>query len=80
MNNINFKKCAFHFMIWILIINVISFDLTISYTSLFNEQNNTGGVLFYFRILVTSLLLLSFIFIILTASRKRKRITNIGLQ
>ena len=64
MNNINFKKWAFHFMIWVLIINIISFYLTISYTSIFNEGDNTAEVLFYFGILGTVLLLLSLIFII----------------
>jgi uncharacterized membrane protein len=73
MNNINFKKWAFHFMIWILIINIISFCLTISYTSLFNEGDNTAEVLFYFGILGTVLLLLSLIFIILSTIKKEKK-------
>lgn len=73
MNNINFKKWAFHFMIWILIINIISFYLTISYTSLFNEGDNTAEVLFYFGILGTVLLLLSLIFIIFSTIKKEKK-------
>ncbi|MBC3760055.1 MULTISPECIES: hypothetical protein [Flavobacteriaceae] len=73
MNNINFKKWAFHFMIWILIINIISFYLTISYTSIFNEGDNTAQVLFYFGILGTVLLLLSLIFIIFSTIKKEKK-------
>ena len=73
MNDINFKKWAFHFMIWILIINIISFYLTISYTSIFNEGDNTAEVLFYFGILGTVLLLLSLIFIILSTVKKEKK-------
>ena len=73
MNNINFKKWAFHFMIWILIINIISFYLTISYTSIFNEGNNTSEVLFYFGILGTVLLLVSLIFIIISTIKKEKK-------
>lgn len=73
MNNINFKKWAFHFMIWIFIINVISFYLTISYTSIFNEGDNTAEVLFYFGILGTVLLLLSLIFIIFSTIKKEKK-------
>ena len=73
MKNINFKKWAFHFMIWILIINIISFYLTISYTSLFNEGDNTAEVLFYFGILGTVLLLLSLIFIIFSTIKKEKK-------
>ena len=73
MNNINFKKWAFHFMIWILIINVISFYLTIRYTSIFNEGDNTAEVLFYFGILGTVLLLLSLIFIIFSSIKKETK-------
>ena len=73
MNNINFKKWAFHFMIWILIINIISFYLTISYTSIFNEGDNTAQVLFYFGILGTILLLLSLIFIIFSTIKKEQK-------
>lgn len=73
MNNINFKKWAFHFMIWVLIINIISFYLTISYTSIFNEGDNTAEVLFYFGILGTILLLLSLIFIIFSTIKKEKK-------
>lgn len=73
MNNINFKKWAFHFMIWILIINVISFYLTVSYTSLFNEFNNTGQILLYLGILATVLLFMSLIFIIISSIKKEKK-------
>ncbi|WP_225034659.1 hypothetical protein [Winogradskyella sp. SM1960] len=73
MNTINFKKWAFHFMIWILIINVISFYLTVSYTSLLNEFNNTGQILLYLGILATVLLFMSLIFIIISSIKKEKK-------
>ncbi|NRD20946.1 hypothetical protein HNV08_12890 [Winogradskyella eckloniae] len=73
MNSINFKKWAFHFMIWIVIINVISFYLTISYTSIFNAGGNTAEVIFHFGILGTVLLLLSLIFIIFSSIKKEKK-------
>ncbi|MCH3884896.1 hypothetical protein [Tenacibaculum aquimarinum] len=73
MNNVNFKKWAFHFMIWIIIINIISFYLTISYNSLFNGQDNTGEVLLYFGIIGIILLLLSLVFIILSSIKKEKK-------
>ncbi|MFY8186954.1 MAG: hypothetical protein ACOVLC_03235 [Flavobacterium sp.] len=73
MNNINFKKWAFHFMIWSLIINIISFYLTISYTSVFNEGGNTTEALFYFGILGTVLLLLCLIFVIFSTIKKEKK-------
>ena len=73
MNNINFKKWAFHFMIWIIIINIISFYLTISYNSLFNGQDNTGEVLLYFGIIGIILLLLSLVFIILSSIKNEKK-------
>jgi small-conductance mechanosensitive channel len=73
MNSVNFKKWAFHFMIWIIIINIITIYLTISYTSIFNTQNNTGEILLYFGIIATILLLLSITFIILSSIKKEKR-------
>jgi uncharacterized membrane protein len=73
MNNVNFKKWAFHFMIWIIIINIISFYLTISYNSLFNGQDNTGEVLLYFGIIGIILLLLSLVFIILSSIKNEKK-------
>ncbi len=70
---INFKKWAFHFMIWVLIINLISFYLTISYTNLFYEENNTLEVLFYFGVLATILIVLSLIFIVISSIKKEKK-------
>lgn len=73
MNNINFKKWAFHFMIWIVVINIISFYLTISYTRLFNGKDNTGEILLYLGIISTILLGLSLIFIVLSSRKKEKK-------
>ena len=65
MNSVNFKKWSFHFMIWIIIINIISFYLTIGYM---NEE-----ALLYFGIIATILLVLSLIFIILSSIKKEKK-------
>jgi len=73
MNSINFKQWAFQFMIWILIINVISFYLTISYTSIFNEGDKSLEILSFLGIIGTVLLLLSLIFIILSSIKKEKK-------
>lgn len=73
MSNINFKKWAFHFMIWIIIVNIISFYLTINYVDLFNEQDNTGEVLFYIGIIGVILLLLCSIFIVLSSINKEEK-------
>ncbi|MFK5982373.1 MAG: hypothetical protein QM499_05605 [Flavobacteriaceae bacterium] len=73
MNNINFKKWAFRFMVWIIIINIISYYLTISYTNFFNEQANTAETLFYLGIIGTFLLFLSLIFIVLSSINKEKK-------
>jgi uncharacterized membrane protein YhdT len=73
MNSINFKKWAFRFTIWILILNIITFYLTINYVDFPGVKNNTGLTLFYFGILGSILLLLSIIFVIFSTIKKEKR-------
>ena len=73
MDSINFKKWAFHFMIWILIIKVITLYLTSNNTSIFHSGNNTAEAYFYFGILETVLLLLCLIFIIISSIKKEKK-------
>jgi hypothetical protein len=73
MDKINFKKWAFHFMIWIMIINGIVFYLTITHVNLFNMQDNTGEVILRLGLVATLLLVLSLLFIILSLVKKEKR-------
>lgn len=73
MGKINFKKWALHFTIWILIINIISFCLTINYVDFPNIENNTGRALFYFEIITSILLILTVIFIVMSSVKKEKR-------
>lgn len=73
MNKIDFKKWSFRFTIWNLIINIISFYLTIDYSNLIGMENNPGLTLFYLRILGYIFLLLTIIFIIISTSKKEKK-------
>ena len=73
MNNVNFKQWAFHSTIWIAIINIASFYLTITYVNFSGVTNNTGQVLFYFGILSTLLLLLNIVFIVISSVRNEKK-------
>lgn len=73
MDKINFKKWAFHFMIWIIIINSVVAYLTATYFNLSNSYNNTGEVITRLGILATLLLGLTLLFIILSSVKKEKR-------
>lgn len=73
MDRINFKKWAFHFIIWVFIINIISFYLTVNYVNISGVENNTGLTIFFFAILASILLLLGIIFIIISTIKKEKR-------
>ncbi|MEP0214666.1 MAG: hypothetical protein ABJD66_15720 [Cellulophaga sp.] len=71
MNSINFKKWAFHFSVWVVIINIITFYYKISYSSLFNTYNLDR--LFYLGALATLMLLLAIIFLVISTIKKEKR-------
>jgi CDP-diglyceride synthetase len=73
MKKINFKKWAFRFIVWILIINIITFYLTINYVDFPGVENNTGLNLFYLGILSGILMILSVIFVIMSSVKKEKR-------
>jgi CDP-diglyceride synthetase len=73
MKKINFKKWAFRFTIWILIINIITFYMTINYVDFQSFEKNTGLNLFYFGILNGILMILSVIFVIMSSVKKEKR-------
>ncbi|PKB42645.1 hypothetical protein AX016_0813 [Cellulophaga sp. RHA19] len=71
MNRISFKKWAFHFSVWVVIINIITFYNQINYSSLFNTYSVDR--LLYLGILSTLLLLLTIIFIVISTIKKEKR-------
>ncbi|MEP0265866.1 hypothetical protein [Dokdonia sp.] len=73
MDKVNFKKWAFHFMIWIIIINIITVYLLTTSASLFNTNHNTGEVVLRLGLVATLLLVLSLLFIILSLVKKEKR-------
>lgn len=73
MNRINFKKWAFHFTIWIMIINIITIYNIINYTNFPGVADNMGLRLFLLGILSTILLLLSIAFIIISSIKKEER-------
>ncbi|TVZ08277.1 hypothetical protein JM80_0761 [Cellulophaga sp. RHA_52] len=71
MKRISFKKWAFHFSVWVIIINIITFYNEISYSSVFNIYNLDR--LLYLGILSTLMLLLAIIFLVISAIKKEKR-------
>jgi heme/copper-type cytochrome/quinol oxidase subunit 3 len=77
MNKISYKKWAFRFTIWILIINLVTFFvafyLTVSYEDFPGVENNSGLNLVYLEILSSIILLLSVIFIIISSVKKERR-------
>lgn len=73
MDRINFKKWAFRFTIWIIIINIVVTYLVVTYVDLFNTYDNTGEVILRLGLVATFLLVLSFLFIIISIVKKEKR-------
>ncbi|SFC42632.1 hypothetical protein SAMN04489722_102402 [Algibacter lectus] len=73
MKEISFKKWAFHFIIWILVLNVIIIYLTISLVDFPGLENNTISVLLYLGILANILLFLSIVFIVISSIRNEKK-------
>ncbi len=73
MNKIIFKNWAFRFMIWIIIINMIVFYLTINYVNFPGVENNTDSTLLYLEVISIVLMFLALAFIIMSMIRKEKR-------
>lgn len=73
MNQINFKKWAFRFTIWILILNIIIAYLVINYVHFPGVENNTELRLSLFNMLSTILLILGVTFIISSTIKKEKK-------
>lgn len=74
-NNINFKKWAFHFIIWVVIINLIVSYLTATYVNseMFGIEDNTRAVMLALGIVATVLLALSLFFILASIIRKEQK-------
>ncbi|WP_299157040.1 hypothetical protein [uncultured Tenacibaculum sp.] len=73
MNKINFKKWAFRFTIWLLILNTAIAYLIINHTDFPGVENNTGIRILFFSILSTILLILCITFIIISTIRKEQK-------
>ena len=73
MNKFNFKKWAFRFTIWVLIINLTNFFLTVNYVDFPEIENNIGLTLFYFGALSIILTLLSVVFIVVSSIKKEDK-------
>jgi len=67
MDNISFKKWAFHFIIWFFLIKIILFCLRKAHIILVDESR------LGFQILELSLIVLCFLFIILSSVKKEKK-------
>lgn len=73
MNIINFKKWAFHSTIGNVIINIMTFYVTLNHVDFPGVENNMSLTLFYFGMLSIILLLFSIIFSVLSIVKKEKR-------
>ncbi|SFW56255.1 hypothetical protein [Cellulophaga fucicola] len=73
MNEINFKKWAFHFTIWSFIINGISLFFKINFNSITGEVYNYEERIFYLSILSQLMLLLAIVFLVISIVKKEKR-------
>lgn len=71
MKRISFKKWAFHFSVWVIIINIITFYNEISYSSVFSTYSLDR--LLYLGILSTLMMLLAIIFLVISIIKKEKR-------
>lgn len=67
MDKISFKKWAFKFIIWIFIMNVVAFFINVNQL----QFSETG--LIVFGSLSFIILMLSFIFIVISSIKKEKR-------
>ena len=73
MNKINFKKWAFHFTIWSIIINGISLFFKINFNNSTGEIYNYEERIFYLSILSQLMLLLAIVFLVISIVKKEKR-------
>lgn len=83
IDKINFKKWAFRFTIWVIVINVVNFYLVINFDPL-GGGNATASTFFYLGTFASALLLMSFVFLIISSIKKEGKnyqfwISAIGL-
>ena len=73
MDKIIFKKWAFQFTIWLLIINAIIFYLLTSFFDSPTQTSNLGEVVGYLGLLSSLLLVLNVIFISVSTFKKEEK-------
>lgn len=73
MKYINYNKWAFHFLIWIAIICVLQFYLTINFNTFTYNQIRFMEVMQYFEIIAFMLFLAIILFLILSTIYKKER-------
>ncbi|WP_299680566.1 hypothetical protein [uncultured Dokdonia sp.] len=73
MDKISFKKWAFHFMIWVIIINSIIYYLTANYVNKLMAGDSVIVVISRLGLVGALLLVLTLLFIILSIVKKEKR-------
>jgi len=73
MNNINYNKWAFHFMIWIFIIFIVEFFMTINFNSLTQDATRFMTVMVCFELIAFVLFLATVLFLILSSIRIKVR-------
>ncbi len=70
---ITYKNWAFRFVIWIVIINIVTFYVTINYISPFYEQARVQKGLWLLNLLANLLLVCTILFLVMSMVRKEKK-------
>lgn len=73
MNKINFKKWAFRFTIYILIMNIVAYYLTVNYVYFPGVESNIPKALIFLGILGRILLLLALVCIVASSLKNEER-------
>ncbi|MGJ8685643.1 MAG: hypothetical protein ACSHWW_13515 [Nonlabens sp.] len=73
MNNINYKKWAFHFIIWVVIINLIKLFLLSNYANFPRIQDSIPQVASALYLLSIVLLIATLIYVIISVVKKETR-------
>ncbi len=73
MKNCNYNKWAFHFMIWIFIIFIVEFFMTINFNSLTQDTTRFMTVMVCFELIAFVLFMATVLFLILSSIRIKVR-------
>ena len=73
MNTINYKKWAFHFTIWIVIVNVVIFWVTVNYNSLVYDPQSVQQTIWKLGLLTNLLLIGTILFLVISTVKKEKK-------